>query len=93
MRHYQKNCHHYTWHWWFDFGTGDARNDGVHELDSARSGLGDPRHPTQASGHATQLYFDDDKQFPDTHNAKFEAPDDGGCTSGLVEGEHRTWSE
>lgn len=32
MRPFQSNCHHYTWHWFYDFGTGDAGNDGIHEL-------------------------------------------------------------
>ncbi len=92
MRPYQKNCHHYTWHWWFDFGTGDAGNDGVHELDIARFGLGDPGHPTQLSGHASKLYFDDDQQFPDTQYVTFEYPGEGGTASRLLVYEHRIWS-
>jgi len=61
MRPFRKNCHHYTWHWAYDFGTGDVGNDGIHELDIARWGLGDPNHPTVVSGHGSKLHFDDDQ--------------------------------
>ena len=33
---YQSNRFHYTWHWWYNFGTGDMGNDGVHDLDVRR---------------------------------------------------------
>jgi predicted dehydrogenase len=75
---FQSNRHHYTWHWWYDFGTGDAGNDGVHELDVATWGLNVKTHPTIASGHGSKLYFDDDQQFPDTQHVTFEYPDPRG---------------
>ena len=31
---------HGIWRWWHDFGTGDMGNDGVHDIDIARWGLG-----------------------------------------------------
>jgi len=74
MRPFQANCHLYTWHWWYDFGTGDAGNDGIHEIDIARWGLGDPEYPTGISGHGSKMYFDDDQQFPDTQYVTFEYP-------------------
>ena len=36
----RRTASHYTWHWWYDFGTGDMGNDGVHDIDIARWGLG-----------------------------------------------------
>lgn len=72
---FQSNRHHYTWHWWYDFGTGDTGNDGVHELDIARWGLGVNQHPTQAAAIGAKLKFDDDQQFPDTQYANFAYPD------------------
>ncbi|HEY2839297.1 MAG TPA: Gfo/Idh/MocA family oxidoreductase, partial [Pirellulales bacterium] len=33
---FQANRIHYGWHWWYDFGTGDMGNDGVHDIDIAR---------------------------------------------------------
>jgi predicted dehydrogenase len=93
MRPYRSTCHHYTWHWWYDFGTGDAGNDGIHELDIARWGLGDPGHPTHVSGHGSKLFFDDDQQFPDTHYVTFEYPAaEGGGDRQLLIYEQRIWS-
>ena len=31
---------HYDWHWTWDYGNGDIGNQGVHEMDAARWGLG-----------------------------------------------------
>ncbi|MEC9092715.1 MAG: Gfo/Idh/MocA family oxidoreductase [Planctomycetota bacterium] len=74
---FQSNRHHYTWHWWYDFGTGDTGNDGVHELDIARWGLGVQTHPSQAGALGGKLSFDDDQQFPDTQFANFVYPNQG----------------
>ncbi|MBC8351808.1 MAG: Gfo/Idh/MocA family oxidoreductase [Planctomycetes bacterium] len=74
---FQSNRHHYTWHWWHNFGTGDMGNDGVHELDIARWGLGVKTHPSQVSAIGGKFAFDDDQQFPDTQYACFDYPGDG----------------
>ena len=73
---YQKNRLHYGWHWFYNFGTGDMGNDGVHEIDYARWGLGVETHPTRAAGLGTKLYFDDDQEFPDTQTVVFDYPGD-----------------
>ncbi|MEE2643023.1 MAG: Gfo/Idh/MocA family oxidoreductase [Planctomycetota bacterium] len=72
---FQTNRHHYNWHWWYNFGTGDTGNDGVHELDIARWGLGVHQHPEQAGAIGGKLSFDDDQQFPDTQFANFSYPE------------------
>lgn len=74
---FQSNRHHYTWHWWYNFGTGDMGNDGVHELDIARWGLDVQTHPTRVAAIAGKFAFDDDQQFPDTQYACFDYPGDG----------------
>ena len=74
---YQRNRSHYNWHWWYAFGTGDMGNDGVHELDYARWGLGVETHPTRIVGLGGKYYHDDDQQFPDTQTVVFEYPGDG----------------
>lgn len=74
---FQANRHHYTWHWWYDFGTGDMGNDGVHELDIARWGLGVETHPSTVAALGGKLVFDDDQQFPDTQLVAFDYPGDG----------------
>lgn len=72
MAPFQSNRHHYTWHWWYNFGTGDAGNDGVHELDIARWGLGANEHPSQIAAIGGKYVHDDDQQFADTMTAAFE---------------------
>ena len=74
---FQKNRYHYTWHWWHDFGTGDMGNDGVHELDVARWGLGAQTHPKTVSALGGKYVFDDDQQFPDTQTVLFDYPAEG----------------
>ncbi|MBN1418278.1 MAG: Gfo/Idh/MocA family oxidoreductase [Planctomycetes bacterium] len=90
---YQKNRFHYTWHWWFNFGTGDMGNDGSHELDIARWGLGVETHPAKVSGSGGKFAYDDDQEFPDTQYVEFEYPGDGtpGSSRQLVY-EQRLWS-
>lgn len=77
MLPFQSNRHHYTWHWWHHFGTGDAGNDGVHEIDIARWGLGVESHPTSVAVVGGKYVHDDDQQFADTMTAAFEYPGDG----------------
>jgi len=74
---FQKNRFHYSWHWWYAFGTGDMGNDGVHDVDYARWGLGVETFPSRITAVGGKYYFDDDQQFPDTLTAVFEYPGDG----------------
>ncbi len=74
---FQKNRFHYSWHWWYNFGTGDLGNDGAHEMDYARWGLGVDTLPSKITGVGGKYYFDDDQEFPDTATCVFEYPGDG----------------
>lgn len=69
---FQANRFHYDWHWWHNFGTGDIGNDGTHEIDMARWGLGVSGLPDTAMAVGGKYYFDDDQQFPDTASCTFE---------------------
>ena len=90
---YQANRLHYTWHWWYNFGTGDMGNDGVHDLDVGIWGLGVETHPTTVRGYGSKLFFDDDQQFPDTQYITFEYPGDGQIGhKRLLIFEQRIWS-
>lgn len=71
---HQANRLHYDWHWWHNFGTGDIGNDGTHELDIARWGLGVTGQPAHVTSLGGKYYFDDDQQFPDTATCAFEWP-------------------
>ena len=88
---FQSNRHHYSWHWWYNFGTGDMGNDGVHELDIARWGLGVEQHPTRVAAVGGKFAFDDDQEFPDTQYVCFDYPGDVGDRRQLVF-EMRLWS-
>jgi len=92
MRPFQKNCHHGTWRWFYDFGAGDIGNDGIHELDIAVWGLGLECHPSALSGHGSKMFFDDDQQFPDTQYVTYEFPGAAGRKPRLLIYEQRIWS-
>ncbi len=93
MTPYQSNRVHNGWHWCYDFGTGDMGNDGVHDLDYARWGLGVETHPSRVSAIGGKYFFDDDQQFPDTQQVAFEYPGDGKPGSKrLFIYEQRLWS-
>ncbi len=90
---YQTNYVHYHWHWFYNFGTGDIGNDGIHGIDVARWGLGVETHPSFVTGYGSKLYFDDDQQFPDTYQITFEYPGDGTIgNKRLLIYEQRIWS-
>ncbi len=92
-RAHQSNFVHYHWHWFYNFGTGDIGNDGVHGIDVARWGLGVEMHPSFVTGYGSKLYFDDDQQFPDTYTLTYEYPGDGKVgQKRLLVYEQRIWS-
>jgi len=74
VRPFTRNRWHYNWHWFWDYGTGDMGNDGIHQVDQARWGLGVglPKAVTAAGG---QLFYDDDHETPDTQVVTFEYDD------------------
>jgi predicted dehydrogenase len=68
---YRENIHPYNWHWLRRYGTGEALNNGTHEVDVCRWALGaDYPHAVTASGGNYQ--FKDDWQFYDTLITNFE---------------------
>ena len=71
MKPFTRNRFHYNWHWIWDTGNGDVGNQGVHEMDKARWGLG-VKYPTKVSAIGGHFMFDDDQQTPNTLNAAFE---------------------
>ncbi len=74
---YQPNRLHGVWRWWYNFGTGDMGNDGVHDLDIGRWGLGVDTHPSTITALGGKYFFDDDQEFPDTQTVIFEWPSVG----------------
>jgi predicted dehydrogenase len=70
-RAFTRNRFHYNWHWFWEYGSGDIGNQGAHELDIARWGLG-VNYPDRVSAHGGHFMFDDDQETPNTLTANFE---------------------
>jgi predicted dehydrogenase len=73
---FTKNHFHYNWHWFWAYGNGDIGNQGIHQVDVARWGLG-VTYPTKISATGGHFMFDDDQETPNTLNASFEFNDGG----------------
>lgn len=71
---FTKNRWHYNWHWFWDYGCGDMGNDGIHQVDQARWGLG-VELPNAITGSGGQLFYNDDHETPDTQMITFEYDD------------------
>jgi predicted dehydrogenase len=85
------NRFHYNWHWLWDFGNGDLGNQGIHQIDNARWGLG-VGFPNKVSAMGGHFMFDDDQQTPNTLNCSFEYDMPGGPSKRkMIEFEVRHW--
>jgi len=73
---FTRNRFHYNWHWFWDYGNGDLGNQGIHQVDVARWGLG-VKYPTKVSATGGHFMFDDDQETPNTLAATFEFDDAG----------------
>ncbi len=72
-RPFTENRFHYNWHWHWDYGNGDIGNQGVHQLDVARWGLG-VGLPSTAQTLGGHFMFQDDQETPNTLVATFKYP-------------------
>ena len=85
---FTRNRFHYNWHWFWDYGNGDLGNQGIHEMDIARWGLG-VKYPTKISAIGGHFMFDDDQETPNTLNCSFEFNEGG--RKRMLEFEVRHW--
>jgi predicted dehydrogenase len=70
-REFTQNRFHYNWHWFWDYGNGDFGNQGIHELDICRWGLG-VTYPVKISAMGGHYMFDDDQETPNTLVVTYE---------------------
>ena len=98
-RPFNRNRFHGRWRWFYDYGTGDLGNDGVHRLDMAVALLnaaceaqGDDQVglPRTIFANGGKWYFDDVQEFPDTLQANYEFGDS--AARKLLTYEMRIWA-
>jgi predicted dehydrogenase len=75
LRPFNENRFAYNWHWFWDTGNGDIGNQGVHEMDIARWGLGKTELPKSVYSHGGKFVYDDDQETPNTQTAIFDYGD------------------
>lgn len=97
-RPFNPNRFHGRWRWFYDFGTGDLGNDGVHRLDMAAwalsaaseaQGDGPIGLPTTVATAGGKWYFDDMQEWPDTLQVNYEF---GGGKPKILTYEMRIWA-
>ncbi len=67
---YKDNVIHYNWHWFWNWGTTEACNNGTHEIDVMRWGMG-LDFPTRVDSSGGRFHYKDDWESPDTQVASF----------------------
>jgi predicted dehydrogenase len=71
---YRDNVQPYNWHWFKIWGTGEALNNGTHEVDVCRWVLG-VDYPSRVTASGGRYQYKDDWQFYDTLVTSFEYED------------------
>ncbi|MBY0233185.1 MAG: Gfo/Idh/MocA family oxidoreductase [Gemmataceae bacterium] len=85
---FNANRYTYGWRWLWEYGTGDMGNDGVHDLDIARWGLG-VGFPSAVTCVGDKLFHAGDMQeTPDTQIVTFSYPEQ----KAVLVYEQRLWS-
>lgn len=74
-RAFNKNRFHYNWHWHWDYGNGDIGNQGVHQMDVARWGLGKDTLPFKVASTGGRYGYEDQGETPNTQIATFDYGD------------------
>ena len=76
-----------AWRWFFDYGTGDLGNDGVHRIDYCRHVMGLEAMPEAISCSGGKFFFEDDQQWPDTMFINYD------YSGKVLQYEMRLWSK
>ncbi|MEO0473026.1 MAG: Gfo/Idh/MocA family oxidoreductase [Bacteroidota bacterium] len=71
---YRDNIHPYNWHWFKRWGTGESCNNGTHEIDAMRWGMG-LDYPTRIVASGGRYHYKDDWEFPDTMVVTYDFED------------------
>jgi predicted dehydrogenase len=74
-RPYRENTIPYNWHWFWDWGTAELGNNGVHSLDLARWAMGIDTAPRRITCGGNRYHFKDDWETPDLTVTTFDFGD------------------
>lgn len=66
---------HYDWHWQWDYGNGDLGNQGIHQMDVARWGIGADTLADNVVTFGGRFGYVDDGQTPNTEMSIMEFGD------------------
>ena len=72
---YNANKLHYNWHWVWNTGNGDLGNQGIHQVDLARWGLGKKEFPKAVHASGGRYGYKDDGETPNTLSTTYEFDD------------------
>ena len=70
-RPFNRNRFHYNWHWHWDYGNGDTGNQGPHQFDIARWGLGKQEHPVKVMSTGGYFGPESSQETPNMQTAMF----------------------
>ena len=87
QRPFNRNRFHGSWRWFFDYGTGDLGNDGVHRMDFCRWVMGLTELPQTVACSGGKFYFKDAQEWPDTMMVTYDYP------GKILTYEMRIWSK
>jgi predicted dehydrogenase len=75
MKPLHRKSLHYDWHWVWDTGNGDLGNQGIHEMDKARWGLGKQEFPRSVISLGGRFGYVDDGETANTQICVFDYGD------------------
>ena len=81
---------HYYWHWKWAYGNGDIGNQGVHQLDAARWGLG-VETPYRVASMGGMFLWDDSKEVFNVSSSSFMFKDKDTGKDKMMTLEVRPW--
>jgi len=74
-RPFNRNRFHYNWHWQWEYGNGDTGNQGPHQFDIARWGLGKDEYPVKIRSFGGCFVHDSVQNTPNTQTTIYEYAD------------------
>ncbi len=63
------------WRWYRDYGNGEMGDDGIHDIDLGRWGLGVTTHPVRISAQGSRINLRGETEYPNHLNASFQYAD------------------